>query len=160
MQVPRGEPQVVVEHRDAVGHVVEGDAQLGLALADFVQQPRILHRDHRLRREVFATARSACRRTAGPRGGAAAIMPSSTSVLAQRHAQHGADAVELDDATRNGSSDLDALDPGSCKDALAVEQTAGSPVAGRSGTKPGRSRFSECARHSRATATAWKHSPS
>ena len=46
--VPGGQPQVVVEHRHAVGHVVEGDAQFGLALADFVEQPGILDRDHRL----------------------------------------------------------------------------------------------------------------
>ena len=45
--------QIGVEHRDAVAHVVEGDAQLGLALADFVEEPRIVHRDDRLRREVF-----------------------------------------------------------------------------------------------------------
>ena len=42
-----------VEHRDAVGHVVEGDPQLGLTLADLVQQPRVFHRDNRLRREVL-----------------------------------------------------------------------------------------------------------
>jgi hypothetical protein len=35
--VPGGEPQVRIEHGDAVAHVVEGDAQLGLALADFAQ---------------------------------------------------------------------------------------------------------------------------
>ena len=51
--VPRGQPQVFVEHGDAIGHVVEGDPQLGLTLADFVEQPRILHRDHRLGGEVL-----------------------------------------------------------------------------------------------------------
>ena len=48
-----GQPQLGVEHRDAVAHVVEGDAQFGLTLADLVEQPRVLHRDDRLRREVF-----------------------------------------------------------------------------------------------------------
>ena len=42
-----------VEHRDAVAHVVERDAEFVLALADFVQQPRVLHRDHRLGREIL-----------------------------------------------------------------------------------------------------------
>ena len=51
--VPRGQPQFGIEHRDAVAHVVEGDAQLGLALADLAEQPRILHRDDRLRREIL-----------------------------------------------------------------------------------------------------------
>ena len=51
--VPRGQPQLGVEHRHTVAHIVEGDAQLGLALADLVEQPRIVHRDHRLRGEVF-----------------------------------------------------------------------------------------------------------
>jgi hypothetical protein len=44
---------VLVEHHDAIGHVVEGDAQFGLTLADFVEQPRVLDRDDRLRREVL-----------------------------------------------------------------------------------------------------------
>ena len=53
IQVPRGEPQLAVEHRHPVAHIVEGDAQLGLALADLVEQPGIVHRDHRLRGEAF-----------------------------------------------------------------------------------------------------------
>ena len=51
--VPRGEAQVFVEHRHTVGHIVEGDAQFGLGLADLVEQPRILNRDHRLGGEVL-----------------------------------------------------------------------------------------------------------
>ena len=51
--VPRGQSQCLVEHRHPIGHVVEGDAQLLLALANFVQQPRVLHRDHRLGREIL-----------------------------------------------------------------------------------------------------------
>ena len=51
--VPRREPQLGVEHCDAVAHVVEGHAQLSLALADFAEQPGIVHRNDRLRREVF-----------------------------------------------------------------------------------------------------------
>ena len=46
--VPGGEALLAIEHRDPVAHIVEGDAQLGLALADLVQQPSIVHRDHGL----------------------------------------------------------------------------------------------------------------
>ena len=53
VSVQRGKPQRTVEHRHPVAHVVEGDAQLGLPLADFVQQPRIVHRNDRLRRETL-----------------------------------------------------------------------------------------------------------
>jgi hypothetical protein len=51
--VPRGEPRLGVEHRDAVPHVVESDAQLSLALAQLAEEARILHRDHRLSREIL-----------------------------------------------------------------------------------------------------------
>ena len=53
IQVPRGEPQLAVEHRNAIAHIVKGDAQLSLALPDLVQQPGIVHRDHRLRRKAL-----------------------------------------------------------------------------------------------------------
>jgi len=53
VHVPRHKPQLAVEHRDPVAHIVEGDAQLGLALADFVEQPSIVHRDDCLSREAF-----------------------------------------------------------------------------------------------------------
>src|SRR6516162_167669 len=46
--VPRREIQVLVEHHDAVAHVIESNAQLGLPLADLTEQPRILDRDYRL----------------------------------------------------------------------------------------------------------------
>ena len=46
--VPCREPLLGVEHCDPVAHVVEGDAQLGLPLADLAEQPRILDRDDRL----------------------------------------------------------------------------------------------------------------
>src|SRR6516162_8913010 len=46
--VPRGEPRLGIEHDDAVAHVVEGDAQLGLAIPQLVEEPCILYRDHRL----------------------------------------------------------------------------------------------------------------
>jgi hypothetical protein len=51
--VPSGEVQRLIKHRDTIDHVVEGNPQLPLALADFVEQPCILHRDHRLRREIL-----------------------------------------------------------------------------------------------------------
>ena len=46
--VPRGKPRLGVEHDDTIAHVVEGDAQFGLAVAQLVEQPRVLDRDHRL----------------------------------------------------------------------------------------------------------------
>ena len=46
--VPRGKPRFGVKHDDAIAHIVEGDAQLGLAVAQLVEQPRVLDRDHRL----------------------------------------------------------------------------------------------------------------
>jgi hypothetical protein len=46
--VPRREPLLGVKHRHTVAHVVKGDAQLGLPLADLAEQPRILDRDDRL----------------------------------------------------------------------------------------------------------------
>ena len=50
ISVPRGQPQVFVEHDDAVTHIIEGDAQFGLALRQFggalVDQP--LEPDRRL----------------------------------------------------------------------------------------------------------------
>ena len=51
--VPRRHPQVGVYHGYAVAHVAEGDAQLGLAIAQLLEQPGTLHRDNRLRREVL-----------------------------------------------------------------------------------------------------------
>ena len=51
--VPRDQMLGFVEHGDAVAHVLEGDAEFFLALADFVEQPRILHRDHRLGGKVL-----------------------------------------------------------------------------------------------------------
>jgi hypothetical protein len=51
--VPRREPQFGVEHCHTVAHIVEGHPQLGLAPADFFQQPGIVHRNDRLGREVF-----------------------------------------------------------------------------------------------------------
>jgi len=35
--IPSGKVQLAVEHRHAVAHIVEGHAQLGLALTDFLQ---------------------------------------------------------------------------------------------------------------------------
>src|SRR5438093_1236978 len=42
-----------VEHRDTVAHVLERDAEFLLALADFIQEPRVLHGDHCLRSEIL-----------------------------------------------------------------------------------------------------------
>src|SRR4029077_17548227 len=51
--VPGRQPQIFVEHSDAIGHVVEGRPQLGLTLANLVEQPRVLHRDNCLGCEVL-----------------------------------------------------------------------------------------------------------
>ncbi len=53
IQVPRRKVLLAVEHRHTVAHIVERDAQLGLALADLLQQPSIVHRDDRLRGEIL-----------------------------------------------------------------------------------------------------------
>ena len=53
LAVPRDQMLRFVEHGDAVAHVLERDAKFLLALADFIQQPRVLHRDHRLGSEVL-----------------------------------------------------------------------------------------------------------
>jgi hypothetical protein len=46
--VPGNKARVSAEHDNAVAHIVEGDAQLGLTVAQFLEQPGILDRDHRL----------------------------------------------------------------------------------------------------------------
>jgi hypothetical protein len=46
--IPRNEVLGFVEHRYAVTHVLECDTEFLLALADFIQQPRVLHCDDRL----------------------------------------------------------------------------------------------------------------
>ena len=51
--VPGGKSVVAIEHGDTVAHVLEGDIEFVLTLADFVQQPRVVHRDHRLGSEAF-----------------------------------------------------------------------------------------------------------
>ena len=51
--VPRDEPLSAIKHRDAVAHVVESHAQFGLALVYLIEQPGIVHRDDRLRREIL-----------------------------------------------------------------------------------------------------------
>ena len=53
LAVPCDQMLRFVEHGHAVAHVLERDAEFFLALADFIQQPRVLHRDHRLRGEVL-----------------------------------------------------------------------------------------------------------
>ena len=46
--VPRNKTSVCAEHRNSIAHIVEGDAQLGLSIPQFLEQSRILDRDHRL----------------------------------------------------------------------------------------------------------------
>ena len=48
LAVPRDQMLRFVEHGDAIAHVLERDAEFFLALPDLLQQPCILHRDHRL----------------------------------------------------------------------------------------------------------------
>src|SRR3954454_22336045 len=51
--IPRSQSQVFVEHRHPIGHVVEGNPQFGLTLANFIQQACVFHRDDRLCGEVL-----------------------------------------------------------------------------------------------------------
>src|SRR5262249_26315840 len=46
--IPRNKTRVGAEHRDAIAHVVEGDAQLRLAIAQLLEEACIFDRDHRL----------------------------------------------------------------------------------------------------------------
>src|SRR5262249_12741078 len=46
--VPRGQARLCIEHDNAVAHVVEGDAQFGLALTQFLEESRVLDCYHRL----------------------------------------------------------------------------------------------------------------
>ena len=77
-----------VEHSYAVAHVLERDAEFFLALAYFIQQPRVLHRDHRLGGEVLQQCYLFLRERAD--FSAPSLMnPRSAAVLAQRHQQAG-----------------------------------------------------------------------
>src|ERR1700726_404238 len=51
--VPGCKLKRLIKHRDTVDHIVECDPQLHLSLADLVEKPGILHRDHRLHGEIF-----------------------------------------------------------------------------------------------------------
>src|SRR5215475_14100647 len=46
--VPRNKAGVRAKHHNAIAHIVESDAQLGLAGAQLFEQASILNRDHRL----------------------------------------------------------------------------------------------------------------
>ena len=127
--VPRGQPQLAVEHRHAVAHIVEGDAQLGLTLADFVEQPGIVHRDDRLRREAFQQRDL----LVGERPHFLAVRRRSAEqhvVLAQRHATARCARRRVRRRTRAiGSSDL-RRQIGDMNDPLSVEQSPGRLVVG------------------------------
>jgi hypothetical protein len=53
LSIPCNQVLRFIEHRHAIAHFLEGDTQLILPLPDFVQQSRVLHRDHRLRGEAL-----------------------------------------------------------------------------------------------------------
>jgi hypothetical protein len=53
LAVPRYQTGSVVEHGNAVAHVLEGDAEFFLALLDFVEQSCILHRNYCLHGKAF-----------------------------------------------------------------------------------------------------------
>ncbi len=53
ISIPRGQSQVLVEHDHAIAHIVEGDPQFGLTLADLIKESCVLHCDHCLRREAL-----------------------------------------------------------------------------------------------------------
>ena len=71
-------------------------------LARLGDQPRVLHRDDRLRREVLQQRDL----LVGERPDFLAVdddAPKQRVVFAQRHAQHGADAAEIDQRRDAGS---------------------------------------------------------
>src|SRR5438270_8939669 len=87
--VPGGEVEVGIEHRYAVAHVIEGNAQFGLAIAQFGQKPDVLYSNDCLigegpehlylcRRERFYTPSSAPYDTDG------------LAIAQHRHAEKGA----------------------------------------------------------------------
>ena len=46
--VPCDKARVGAKHRNAIAHIIEGNAQFGLAIAQLIEKPGILNRDHRL----------------------------------------------------------------------------------------------------------------
>ena len=95
LAVPRHQARRFVEHGDAIAHVLEGDAQFLLALADFVEQPRVLHRDHRLGGEVLQQRDLLVGEWRAPPGDRLTNDPDDCSSLTQRHAKRCARAAEI-----------------------------------------------------------------
>jgi hypothetical protein len=99
--VPGGEVQGFVEHRYPVDHVVEGNPQFLLTLADLVQQPRILHRDDRLRGKVLQQRNL----LVGKRPNLTAVgcdVAEQSAVLAQWHSKKRAHSAMTDCGAMNG----------------------------------------------------------
>jgi hypothetical protein len=94
--VPRGETQLLVEHDDPIAHVVEGDAQFGLALADLVEQSGIVDRYDRLRGEVFEQ-RDLLLGVGPDLLSIASNHAQEDAILAERNNQIGAHAASLRD---------------------------------------------------------------
>ena len=80
-------------------HVVEGDPQLGLALRELIEQPRVLHGDHRLRgealqeRDLLRGERSHFLSVEGDR-------PKQGTVFAQRDGDQGSRVAEFDEGAQ------------------------------------------------------------
>src|SRR6516165_9756471 len=92
--VPRGEPQPAVEHHDTIAHVVEGNAKLGLAVTQLLEQPCILDRDCRLVRERRNQFDLLVRERID--SDAVKTENANQSLLAQkRYAQHGPETGDL-----------------------------------------------------------------
>ena len=53
LAVPRNQVLPLIEHGDSIAHILERDAELFLALPNLIEQPCVLHRDHRLSSEVL-----------------------------------------------------------------------------------------------------------
>ena len=102
--------------------------------AYFIEQPRVLHRDHRLGGEVFQQSDLLL----GERSHLTASRhdkPKQGTVLTQRHAQHGADAVQFNDACAQDRPiiefipDIRDMDKSaSPSNSVAVRRRLGTPV--------------------------------
>ena len=100
LAVPRHETRRFIEHGDTIAHVLEGDAEFFLALADLIEQPGVLHRDHRLGGEVFQQRYFLLRE----RAHFLAVhtdVAEQIAVLAKRDKETGSHAGMIDEGARN-----------------------------------------------------------
>jgi hypothetical protein len=124
--VPCGQILRFVEHGDAVAHILEGDAEFLLASPKFFQEPRIFHRNHRLRGEVLQE----CNLLVCERASLLAVddeVPEKRFILAQRHCEQGAGIAQFDQTAAHrvtGPIGLVVHNIRNVHHRLAMEQTA------------------------------------